>query len=95
MLEGIARHLAGDLQLAIARLRAALYLMPRLWPASYYLALTYDGLGRSREARREYAHASRSIEQGTTLPVIEGHDFSFLQRDIAEIARRRARVEPE
>jgi chemotaxis protein methyltransferase CheR len=90
LLEGIARHLAGDLQEAVARLRAALYLMPGLWPASYYLALTYDGLGRSQEARREYAHASRSIEQRTPLPVIDGHDFSFLQRDIAHIARGRA-----
>ncbi len=90
MLEGIACHLAGELKTAAKELRTALYLMPRLWPASYYLALTYDGLGRCDEARREYEQVHRAIEARVRLPVIPGQDFSFLERDVAEIARRRA-----
>lgn len=88
---GIEAHLAGDLKQSVKQLRAALYLLPNLWPASYYLALTYDALGRFSEARREYAHVSQCIEAGDSLPPLAGHDFSFLAQDITRLARRRSR----
>ena len=92
LLEGIERHLAGDLHGAVKELRASLFLAPRLWPASYYLALTYEGLGRVSDARRAYAEVTDRIDADEPLPDVGGHDFAFLRRDIAAIARHRCRA---
>ena len=91
LLDGIAQHLQGDSATAIKELRAALYFMPELWPASYYLALTYEGLGRHDEARRAYARVVAQIDNGERIPAIDGHDFVFLRHDVAQLARERAR----
>lgn len=91
--DGIARHLGGDLEGAVQRLRAALYLLPDLWPASYYLGLTYEALGCAGEARRSFAEAGRAVDAGAPLPAGSGPDLAFAARDIADLARRRARGE--
>ncbi len=91
LFEGIERYLAGDLPAAVKELRAALFHLPGCWPAAYYLALTHDALGRFDEARRLYAEVCSAIDRGTSASILPGHDFSFLEQDVAAVARRRAR----
>ena len=90
MLEGIMRYLSGELSEAAQSLRAALFHCPQLWPAAYYLALCYDELGRSLEAKREYQRTADLIARKVLLPQVPNHDFSFLERDIKGLAQRRA-----
>ena len=54
LLIGIAHHASGDARAAYGSLRAALFLRPDLWLASFYLARVLEQLGRPDEARREY-----------------------------------------
>jgi chemotaxis protein methyltransferase CheR len=90
MLDGIALYLAGELNGAAKQLRAALFHHSELWPASYYLAMCYDELGRASESQREYRRTSELIHRGVSLPRVPNHDFTFLQKDIAGIAQKRA-----
>ena len=90
MLEGILFYLAGELTDAAQQLRAALFHHSELWPASYYLAMCYDELGRANESQREYRRTSELIRRGVSLPQVPNHDFTFLQKDIAGIAQKRA-----
>jgi len=90
MLDGILLYLAGELTGAAQQLRAALFHHPELWPASYYLAMCYDDLGRANESQREYRRTSELIRRGVSLPRVPNHDFTFLQKDIAGIAQKRA-----
>ena len=90
MLEGILLYLAGELTGAAQQLRAALFLHSELWPASYYLAMCYDELGRANESQREYRRTSELLRRGVSLPRVPNHDFTFLQKDIAGIAQKRA-----
>ena len=54
LFSGVACYLCGSCMAALEHLRAALLLDPTLWPASFYLAMSLDGLGRANEARRHY-----------------------------------------
>ena len=90
MLDGILLYLAGELTGAAQQLRAALFHHSELWPASYYLAMCYDELGRANESQREYRRTSELIRRGVQLPRVPNHDFTFLQKDIAGIAQKRA-----
>ena len=40
---------------AVRTLRSALLLDPNLWPAAFYLALSYEKLGRAEDAHRDVA----------------------------------------
>jgi len=94
MLDGILQYLSGDLPSAAQSLRAALFHCSLLWPAAYYLALCLDELGRVQEAQREYQRTVDLIERKVVLPKVPNHDFTFLQRDISGLARRRAAGKP-
>lgn len=91
LLTGIDFQLVGELTRALGEFRAALYLKPDLWPASYYLASCLDGLGRHRDASRAYDLTCQQLELARPTPNVPGHDFSFLRRDVARIAQQRAR----
>ena len=64
---GIAHHLSGDAIAAAHALRSALVLDPLLWPAAYYLAVSYEKSGLRQEAAREYR---RVLETCAVDPVI-------------------------
>jgi chemotaxis protein methyltransferase CheR len=90
LMNGIALHLGGELREGVRELRAALYLLPTLWPAAYYLALSSEGLGRPDEARRYYARVVELLGSPDWISSIQGHDFVFLEKDVARVARRRS-----
>jgi chemotaxis protein methyltransferase CheR len=96
---GVTRHLMGELETAVEELRAASFLAPSLWPASFYLALCYESLGRALDARREYRHAARVCQALTKngTPLNETLDatlgpFRAFGRDLAQLAERRAHL---
>ena len=62
---GIALYTSGEPARALEQLRAALFLEPDAWVASFYLARSYEKLGRFAEARVEFETAIRG---GTTSP---------------------------
>lgn len=90
---GITHHVMGDVSAASDELRAASFLSPWLWPASFYLALCYESLGRHEDALREYRHAERLARDAVTSPLrpceLAGPLRGFA-RDLTELARRRA-----
>lgn len=91
LLLGIAYHLRGDSSEAINALRSALFLEPTLWPAAFYLALTYDRLGKSGEAQREYRRVLETSERHRPLRGSVAHeDLERWKHEVVEIARRRA-----
>jgi chemotaxis protein methyltransferase CheR len=51
---GIAHHAHREFDAAVKELRACLCLAPSLWPAGFYLARTYEELGRRAEALQQY-----------------------------------------
>jgi chemotaxis protein methyltransferase CheR len=89
LVSGIAFHMSGDPLAALHALRAALLLEPDLWVASFYLALTYERLGRVEEARREYRHvalASVSPNPRASIAKIDAY-----RDEIAAMARSKYR----
>jgi two-component system CheB/CheR fusion protein len=51
---GIARYAHGDVEDAATALRASLCLDTALWPATFYLARSYERLGRRADALQQY-----------------------------------------
>jgi chemotaxis protein methyltransferase CheR len=89
LVSGIAFHMNDDPRAAAQTLRGALLLDPDEWLASFYLALTYDRLGREKEAQREYRHveiASRQPRRRTPLRVLEAY-----RDEIVMLAKARGR----
>ncbi len=89
---GVAHHVSGDPSSAAQALRGALLLDPDLWPASFYLALSYDKLGRTADAQREYR---RVVESDGSSPALRSRsallgDLTAFRRDVERIARSRA-----
>jgi chemotaxis protein methyltransferase CheR len=62
---GIALYTSGEPARALEQLRAALFLEPETWVASFYLARSYEKLGRFADARVEFENALR---RGSTPP---------------------------
>src|SRR6185436_15634651 len=62
---GIALYTSGEPARALEQLRAALFLEPGAWVASFYLARAYEKLGRFAEARTQFEDAVRG---GATSP---------------------------
>jgi chemotaxis protein methyltransferase CheR len=90
---GIAYHLAGDPVSALQALRAAVLLEPELWLASFYLALSYEKLGRAREAKREFGIVAHALSHPArvTRHTLLSDKLSIWEKDIAGFARTRAR----
>lgn len=89
---GIAHHMAGDPAAAALALKGALLLDPDLWPAAFYLALSYDKLGLAGEAQREYRRVVEAEGGSLRLQsrsVLLG-DLAAFRRDVAAVARTRA-----
>jgi tetratricopeptide (TPR) repeat protein len=87
---GIAYVKSGDYEEAAQALRAALFLVPDLWPAAFYLALAYEKLGRADDAVREYR---RLIDVADSPLGISGPAMAELEDwkpDVLQLARRRA-----
>ncbi|MHB8877033.1 MAG: CheR family methyltransferase [Myxococcaceae bacterium] len=87
---GIALHLLGDALSAAASLRASLLLDPALWPAAFYLALSYDTLGQGEDAQREYRRVLELSGAGVNLAVrgVLG-DVEAWRADVLALSRRR------
>jgi chemotaxis protein methyltransferase CheR len=85
---GIALYLDGNLEKALHELRAAAFLDAALWPAMFYSAVCYEGLGQLEAATREYRHVVRVAARspGATLP----RRHSAWHEDLIQLARKRA-----
>jgi tetratricopeptide (TPR) repeat protein len=88
---GIAHYLSGDLPRALESLRAALLLDHQCWPASYYLGLCYESMGRARDAEREYDRAAKQSEREAPVEDDPKSPLFGFRRDLAWLARRRGR----
>jgi tetratricopeptide (TPR) repeat protein len=93
LLLGMAYYRSGDLDDAIAALRAALFLAPELWPASFYLALSHEAAGDRAAAeplfRRVVDGAGRALP-----PSVAGElrdELEAWKPDVVAIARRHLR----
>jgi chemotaxis protein methyltransferase CheR len=85
---GIALYLNGSIESALHELRAAAFLDPSLWPASFYLAVCHEALGQLAEASREYRHVVRVAARGGASGLPRRH--SAWHRDLLELAKTRA-----
>ncbi len=90
MYRGVTHYLCGAVRDAADDLRAALFLDEKLWPAAFYLALSYESMGLPRDALREYKHVVRLCEQ---LPTNQEPDplLAAWRRDVLELATHRLR----
>jgi chemotaxis protein methyltransferase CheR len=89
LVSGIAFHMSDDPRAAAHTLRSALLLDPDEWLASFYLALTYDRLGREDDAQREYRHvevASHQPRRRSGLRVLEAY-----RDEIVSLSKARSR----
>jgi chemotaxis protein methyltransferase CheR len=89
---GIAFHQMGDSISALRALRGALFLSPGLWPAAFYLALTYETLGQGNDARREYRRVVELSDQPTQLRTVGAvlRDLDAWKSDVVMLARKRS-----
>jgi chemotaxis methyl-accepting protein methylase len=90
LVSGIAFYIGEDPRSAAHVLRGALLLDPDEWIASFYLALSYEKLGREDEARRAYAQVPRASEEReprrSRLPLLEAY-----RDEISLLAHARSR----
>jgi chemotaxis protein methyltransferase CheR len=89
---GVAYHISQDPSSAAQSLRGALVLDPELWPASFYLALSYDKLGRTADAKREYRRVFEAEGRALALQSRSAllADLTAFRKDVVRIARARA-----
>ncbi len=92
MLLGIALHRVKDAQGAVRALRGALVLDAMLWPAAFYLALSYSDLGRVNDARSTYAWLhellARAAPGGEQDEVLQ--DFEPWRDEVSVLASMRS-----
>jgi chemotaxis protein methyltransferase CheR len=90
MFLGIVHFKTGNETSAAVALRAALFLEPDLWPASFYLALCCDKLGNKNEAVREYRRVAASVDR--PLPVSPGMmaELEGWRDEVIDLSRQRA-----
>jgi chemotaxis protein methyltransferase CheR len=89
MYRGVARYLSSDVEGAAQDLRAALFLDGQLWQAAFYLALSYESMGLSEAALREYRHVVTLCERLPKSARVEHPLLVAWQGDVLELARRR------
>jgi chemotaxis protein methyltransferase CheR len=90
MFLGIAHYKTGDALSASVALRAALFLEQDLWPAAFYLALSYEQLGNPNQAILEYRRVVQSAAHA--LPG-RGEMVSQLEAwkpEVVQLARERS-----
>jgi chemotaxis protein methyltransferase CheR len=88
---GLVHHFREDPGNAVNPLRASLFLDPAFWPASFYLALSYDRLGRSDDAIRQF----ESLLRAPPDPAVSLCDGNKLLGDIHEWRREVMRIARE
>jgi chemotaxis protein methyltransferase CheR len=69
LLAGVAYQLSGDAQQAATALRAALVLVPDLWPAEMYLAFALTQLGDEAGSRRALRRGAQLAVAAERLPL--------------------------
>jgi chemotaxis protein methyltransferase CheR len=92
---GLIHHKLDDDATALVELRAALFLQPELWPAAFYLALTYERMGCAAEARREYRRVvecgARPLALGPSPAGGPLEELDAWRGEAVHIARERCR----
>jgi chemotaxis methyl-accepting protein methylase len=91
MYKGVTRYLCGDVEGAAHDLRAALFLDGALWPAAFYLALSYESMGLPDDALREFRHVVRLGERELRQPGTAPQLLALWRHDVLELAERRLR----
>jgi chemotaxis methyl-accepting protein methylase len=91
MYAGVARYLAGDVELAMHDLRAALFLDDTLWPAALYLGLCHENSGHPAEALLAFEHVVRIDDRGGTARRSFEALFDTWREDLCALARQRVR----
>ncbi|HEY3357510.1 MAG TPA: CheR family methyltransferase [Polyangia bacterium] len=92
---GIAAQLSGDPLTAARVLRGVLFLDPDLWLAAFYLAQSYEVLGRLPDARREYRRAADMATRPLKLQATAAlADLDAWRSEIAALARHRGGARP-
>jgi chemotaxis protein methyltransferase CheR len=89
---GIVQYKLRDVAAAAVALRAALFLEPDMWLAAFYLALSYDALGKYAEASREYRRvvscAGRPLSQtGELAAQLAGWKDDIVRLSLQRVSR--------
>jgi chemotaxis protein methyltransferase CheR len=85
---GIALYTSGEPARALEQLRAALFLEPDAWVASFYLARSYEKLGRPAEARAEFENVTRRSSTPPRLRTLRAWQSEMLTLASMRVARR-------
>jgi chemotaxis protein methyltransferase CheR len=73
---------------ALKRLKETVYLSPSSWPAHFYLAEIYQGVGENTHACREYGIVIKLLEKGYFKEHgLAFFPFSFSEEDIERLCR--------
>jgi chemotaxis protein methyltransferase CheR len=93
LLLGIAYYRNGDYDDAIVALRAALFLLPELWPASFYLALSHEALGDRYGAEQHFRRVVAAADRALPPSVADElrREIEAWRPDVVAIARRHLR----
>jgi chemotaxis methyl-accepting protein methylase len=94
MVLGVALHRLGDPQAALQALRGALVLEPSLWPAAFYLALSYADLGWTEEARKTYLWVQALLQASPASSADDEvlQDFEPWRHDVLALSRLRGKA---
>ncbi|MFN7133260.1 MAG: tetratricopeptide repeat protein, partial [Myxococcales bacterium] len=97
LLTGLACHRLGDHGSATQALQGALFLSPGLWPAAFYLGLSYDELGDPEPARGAFERLLKTSELRPRRNVLQSPVLAELEGwkpDAVALARKRTRRPP-
>ncbi len=94
LIAGVAYQLAGDAVQATVALRAALVLVPDLWPAEMYLGFALARLGDDDNAQRALRRGARLAETAERLPLSPSVAawFEGWRVDVIEMGRQVGRL---
>ena len=87
---GIALYTSGEPARALEQLRAALFLEPDAWVASFYLARAYEKLGRFAEARALFEDVTRLGATPPRLRTLRAWQSEMLTLASMRVGPRRA-----
>jgi chemotaxis protein methyltransferase CheR len=86
---GIALYTSNEPARALEQLRAALFLEPDTWTASFYLARSYEKLGRFADARSEFENALRGGAKPPRLRTLRAWQSEMLTLASMRVGARR------
>lgn len=94
LIAGVAYQLSGDSVQATVALRAALVLVPDLWPAEMYLGFALSRLGDDDNAQRALRRGARLAETADRLPLSPSVAawFEGWRVDVIEMGRQAGRM---